>query len=190
MDSRISLAAVRYPLQLAGAALGTIGVALLLWWGWHRRWQLRHRRATGEAHAKEVDTPSSHGVLTQLRSVQHELMRRGPGLALQAAVPACVQVILAGAAVELLARSVGIDLLLLSAVWITAAVYAVVLLPISVAGVGVREVTLTHALGLLGVDASVAVALSILLFLDPLINAVIGGALQLRSTLTSVQRQA
>jgi uncharacterized membrane protein YbhN (UPF0104 family) len=189
MDFRISLAAVRYPLQLAGATLSSVCVALLLWWRWHRRWQLRHGRAAGEARA-QVDTPSSHGVLTQLRSVQHELMRRGPGLAFQAAVPACVQVILAGAATELLARSVGIDLSLLSAVWITAAVYAVVLLPISIAGVGVREVTLTHALALLGVGASVAVALSILLFLDPLINAMIGGAFQLRSTLTSVQRQA
>jgi len=59
-----------------------------------------------------------------------------------------------------------------------------------VAGVGVREVTLTNALGLLGIDASLAVALSILLFLDPLINALLGGALQLRSSLVRVARQA
>jgi hypothetical protein len=42
----------------------------------------------------------------------------------------------------------------------------------------------------LGVDASLAVALSILLFLDPLINALIGGALQLRSSLLRVPGQA
>jgi len=78
---------------------------------------------------------------------------------------------------------------LLTSIWVTAAVYAVVLLPISVAGVGVREVTLTKSLALLGVNPGLAVALSILLFADPLINALIGGALQLRSALGGLQRQ-
>jgi uncharacterized membrane protein YbhN (UPF0104 family) len=128
--------------------------------------------------------------MASLRAAQHEVMRRGPGLAFRAAIPAALQVMLAGAAVELLARSVGIELTFVTSIWVTAAVYLVVLLPISVAGVGVREVTLASALALLGINASLAVALSILLFMDPLINALIGGALQLRSSLLRVPRQA
>lgn len=175
-DKHISLTTVHYPLVLATAALAAVALGML-YWGWsHKRW---NRRA-----------PAEREVTAGWRAVQHEMLRHGPGMAFQAAIPAAVQVVLAGAALLLLARSVGIELSLLSSIWLTAAVYAVVLLPISVAGVGVREVTLTNALGLLGFDAGLAVALSILLFLDPLINALIGGVLQLRSSFIGVQRQA
>jgi len=108
---------------------------------------------------------------------------------LRAALPAGAQAILTGAATAMLARSLGIELTLLTAIWITAAVYVVVLLPVSVAGVGVREVTLVKAFGLLGLNKSGAVALSILLFADPVINALIGGALQLRTAFMGAQRQ-
>jgi hypothetical protein len=180
-DPHVELAAVRYPLILAAIALGAAALAMLYWWWSHRR---RNPAALSPV------TDRTTGLMAGLRAAWNEVMRRGPALALQAAVPATVQVVLSGAAVELLARSVGIELTLVTAIWVTAAVYLVVLLPISVAGVGVREVTLTNALGLLGVDASLAVALSILLFLDPLINALIGGALQLRSSLLRVPGQA
>jgi hypothetical protein len=45
-------------------------------------------------------------------------------------------------------------------------------------------------MGLLGVNNSLAVALSILLFADPVINALIGGALQLRAMFARVEPQA
>jgi glycosyltransferase 2 family protein len=182
-DSRISLASSRYPLMLAAAGLAAVTVALGIWWWMHRRWKDRKQPA--------ADPPvTGNGWLSGLRAVQYEIMRRGPALVLQAAIPACAQVLLSGAATAVLAKSLGMDLPLLTAMWITAAVYAVVLLPISVAGVGVREITLTRALGLLAIDSSHAVALSILLFADPIINALIGGALQLRAAFGEVQRQA
>jgi uncharacterized membrane protein YbhN (UPF0104 family) len=183
IDSRVSLINVQYPLLLAAGTLLSVAIALSCWWLLHRRSRHRFIPAT-------VLPKTGEGVIAKLRAVWHEVVRRGPAMIFRAAIPAGAQVILAGAAVELLAGSLGIHLSLLTSIWITAAVYAVVLLPISVAGVGVREVTLTKALGLLGVDSGLAVALSILLFADPIINALIGGALQLRSSIGSVQRQA
>jgi len=173
---------MHYPLALAAVTMLAAASALACWWLLHRRWKAR---VGSNLPAVEVRP----GRLAKLRAVWHELMRHGPAMAFQAAVPATAQVILASAAVELLASSLGMHISLVSAIWITAAVYAVVLLPISVAGVGVREVTLTKALGLLGINPGLAVALSILLFADPLINALIGGALQLKSAVTGVQRQ-
>lgn len=200
-DSRISLATVHYPLALATAALAAAGIGVIYWWWSHKRWNRRSEANRSEANDRPRTSPGTYtgtgtstgtfrGIAAGWRTVRHEVMRRGPGMAFEAAIPAAVQVILASAAVQLLARSVGIDLPLLTSIWVTAAVYAVVLLPISVAGVGVREVTLTGALGLLGINASLAVALSILLLADPIINAFIGGFMQLRSTLEAVQRQA
>lgn len=189
-DSRISLAAVHYPLALATAALAAAGIGVIYWWWSHKRWNRRSEANDGRHTSTGASIGTSKGIAASWRAVRHEVMRRGPGMAFQAGIPAAVQVILSGAAVQLLARSVGIELPLLTSIWVTAAVYAVVLLPISVAGVGVREVTLTSALGLLGINASLAVALSILLLADPIINAFIGGFMQLRSTLGAVQRQA
>jgi hypothetical protein len=69
-----------------------------------------------------------------------------------------------------------------SGMWIAAVVYAVVLLPISIAGLGVRDVTLVKCFGVLGFAPRAAVAVSLLLLLDQLICAAIGAALQLGTT--------
>jgi len=103
-------------------------------------------------------------------------------MAWAAAVPAAAQVIFSGAAVSLLARALGVDLSLVTAIWICAAVYAVVLLPISFAGLGVRDMTLIKSFALLGLAPQLAVALSVLMFADPLLNALIGGILQMTTT--------
>jgi uncharacterized membrane protein YbhN (UPF0104 family) len=183
IDTRVSLISVQYPLALALAALLPIFVGISCWWLIHRRWTRRV--------AQDNPSPGAgSGVLTKVRAVWREIMSRGPSMVWHAAVPATMQVLLSGAAVSVLARSLGIELSLLTATWISAAVYAVVLLPISVAGLGVREVTLVKALGLLGVAPRLAVALSVLLFLDPLVNALIGGLLQLRSAVGGAQKQA
>jgi uncharacterized membrane protein YbhN (UPF0104 family) len=173
VDPRVSLISVQYPLLLATGVLIAIGVMIAGWWYAHRRWH----RATHDRRAITGD-----GTLAQLRAVWREVMNHGPRMALQAMLPATAQAILSGVAVAMFSWSLSIDLSLLTAVWLSAAVYAVVLLPISVAGLGVREVTLTSALGLLGVAPRLAVALSVLLFLDPVINAMVGGVLQIRST--------
>jgi uncharacterized membrane protein YbhN (UPF0104 family) len=182
MDTRVRMESVRYPLWLASFTLLCVAVGYFAWWLLHQRWR-RRTEASREPMAPGV------GRFAALRALRHEAVSGGPGMIARAAIPGVAQAILAGAATAVLAGSLGFNLTLLTAIWITAAVYAVVLLPISVAGVGVREVTLVKALGLLGVGTGPAVALSILLFADPLINALIGGAIQLRTTISGVQRQ-
>jgi uncharacterized membrane protein YbhN (UPF0104 family) len=181
IDSRVTLAAVRYPLELAIAALLAIGAGIVGWWFVHER---RARLAT-QGGAQSVP---ANGAIAHLLVAWRSVVRCGPRMAWHAAVPAMAQVTLSGAAVSVLARSLGIELALLTAIWISAAVYAVVLLPISVAGLGVREVTLVKALGLLGVAPQLAVALSVLLFVDPVMNALIGGVLQIRSAASAATR--
>ena len=181
VDPRIALNSVEYPLQLAVAAIAAVAVAICAWWLLHKR---HHRNDAPVA----LSPNAVNGVVDKLRAVWHDVVSRGPRMALQAAIPATVQVILAGAAVAVLARSLSIEMSLVTAIWVSAAVYAVVLLPISIAGLGVREVTLIKSLGLLGVSAQSAVALSVLLFADPVVNALIGGVLQFRSAMVARAR--
>lgn len=174
MDSRIPLAAIRIPLSIALAAVIVIGIGLI-------GWSLLHRRCTGLQTSGRMPEPRSDSWFSKLLVVWHELTGRGPRIVWEAAVPAAAQVILSGAAVSLLARALDIDLGLDTAIWISAAVYAVVLLPISFAGLGVRDITLIKSFGLLGLAPPLAVALSVLLFADPLLNALIGGLWQMTS---------
>lgn len=176
LDGRVALSSVRYPLSLAMAAILALGAAMTCWGLLHRRW----KPSTADG---SVLSGTGSGVAGKVRLMWHEIMTRGPQMLWRASLVAAMQVILSGAAVSLLAASLGINLSLLTATWLSAAVYAVVLLPISVAGLGVREVTLVKALALLGVSPQLAVALSVLMFVDPLINAVIGGLWQLGSSL-------
>ena len=174
-DPHVPLGAVRMPLMLAGAATVLTGGALFAWLLLHRR--------TRHAPAAPTSPVAAEGLWGKLRAVQHDLLHQGPGFALQAAIPALVQVLLTGAALGFLARALSVDLSWVTAIWMAAAVYAVVLLPISVAGIGVRDLTLIRSLSLLGVGAPPAVALSVLLLADPLLNAVIGGVWQTWATL-------
>jgi uncharacterized membrane protein YbhN (UPF0104 family) len=181
MDRRIDSGAVRIPLSMALTALILAGIGLAGWWLLHRR------RGVAPDHAAE---PGSSGTMHRLRAVWRELMKHGPRLACEAAVPAAAQVMLSGAAVMLLARGLGAELSLVSAIWICAAVYAVVLLPISFAGLGVRDLTLIKSFALLGLAPQLAVALSVLLFADPLLNALIGGLWQMTSIGGGARKQA
>jgi glycosyltransferase 2 family protein len=182
MDKRVVLASVQYPLSLAVAALLMIGVGMACWWLLHKRWLRRvHQERT---------SPAGDGLFARLREAWHEVMHSGPRMLWHAAIPATVQVVLSGASISVIASSLGIGLSLITAIWLSAAVYAVVLLPISVAGLGVREVTLVNALGLVGVSPRLAVALSLLTFVDPLVNAVIGGFLQFGSAIRGIQKLA
>ncbi len=183
MDGKIPFTAVRIPLSLALTALILVGIGLT-------GWSLLHRRRHGLLVAAPEAKPGNHGRFSKLLSVWHELLRHGPLMAWEAAMPAAAQVIFSGAAVLLLARALGIDLNLLTAIWICAAVYAVVLLPISFAGLGVRDMTLIKSFALLGLGAPLAVALSVLLFADPLLNALIGGLWQTTSTLGGARKSA
>jgi hypothetical protein len=109
---------------------------------------------------------------------------------LRALLPAAAQAFLSAVALTIFAASLGVQVSLTSALWVSAAVYVAVLLPISVIGLGVREVTLIHSLATVGVSPGAAVAISVLLFADPLLNSLIGGVLQAISFARSAPTRA
>jgi glycosyltransferase 2 family protein len=98
---------------------------------------------------------------------------------LTAAGFALVQCVLDAASALAFARSLGIHLDWLDALWINVLTYLAILLPISVAGLGVRDAAVIVALTPLGVAKETAIALAVLMFAATLVNALIGGALQL-----------
>lgn len=73
------------------------------------------------------------------------------------------------------ARALDLDLGFLTVAWMRVAVHAVMLLPISIAGLGVRESTLVLLAAPYGLTASEAVAWSFLMFAGTLLAALLGG---------------
>lgn len=61
--------------------------------------------------------------------------------------------------------------------WVNAILTILLLLPVSISGIGIREVSLSALLGLLGVEPEQAVAVSLLLLLIQILRAVLGGIL-------------
>lgn len=92
--------------------------------------------------------------------------------------------------VYLLALAVEVSVPFVSLGWIRAAVQLLVFLPISIAGLGVREGGLMLALEPYGVSGANAVALSLLVFAIGLLVGAIGGALELRSHLLPMRGKA
>jgi uncharacterized protein (TIRG00374 family) len=92
---------------------------------------------------------------------------------------ALTQGVLDAASVVAFAWSLNLDISWRDALWINALSYLAILLPISLAGLGVREVTIIIALAPLGIPKEAAIALAVLMFSATLLNALIGGVLQL-----------
>lgn len=90
----------------------------------------------------------------------------------------CLEVIVAAAASWCLANAVGVEIGFLSAVWVHAALTVVLLIPITVAGLGLREAGLVGLGAILGVAAPQAIAWSLTLFLGTLLVAAAGGLLE------------
>ena len=85
-----------------------------------------------------------------------------------------------GGVVWLLARSLGMDLPLVAVLVLMPLVLLVAMVPVSIAGWGVREGVMIIAFSLLGVPTAPAFALSVLFGLSLLIAALPGGLLWLR----------
>lgn len=136
-----------------------------------------------DAAAVAYDLSGRRGILDKLGVVYAQILAQGPAVAVKAAIPASLQVVISGGAMLVLARSLHTDISWPTGVWMSSAVYAAVLLPISIAGLGVREVTLIKSFAMLGLAPRTAVALSVLLFLDQFVSAMIGGAMQIGSVL-------
>jgi uncharacterized membrane protein YbhN (UPF0104 family) len=165
LDPRAESAPLRLHLLVATTLLLAGGAALLLC-GW-RLTRPSSGPGDGAPHWQHRLRDACRGAFEVLR---HASMR--------ALLPATLQILLGAAALGTFAAAIGAAVPLLSALWVSAVVYVVVLLPISISGLGVREVALIHCLAVLGIAANAAVAVSVLLFLDPLLNAVIGGLMQ------------
>jgi uncharacterized membrane protein YbhN (UPF0104 family) len=179
LDARVMahLQSVRMRPALAGAAviLASIGIAAIV------SVMIRYRSRDAAASASAPTVPRS--ILDKLAAVCGQILAQGPAVALKAAVPASLQVVISGGAMMVLARSLHTDISWPTGVWMASAVYFAVLLPISIAGLGVREVTLIKSFAMLGLAPRTAVALSVLLFLDQFVSAMIGGAMQIGSVL-------
>jgi hypothetical protein len=94
-----------------------------------------------------------------------------------------MQVGVVAVASRLLVRSLGAELSYANTLWITAGAYLAALLPISVAGLGVREGTLVALAGPYGVSAEQAVAWGLLILAGRTAVASLGGLLELARVL-------
>jgi glycosyltransferase 2 family protein len=184
IDPRISAAAIRFPMELGAIGLFAMAIGIVVWWFLHK---LHSARAA--ERSKNV-SESRHPMLAKIMAVWTQILAQGPAVAFKALVPASVQVMVSGAALMVLARSLQIEISWITGIWISAAVYGVMLLPISIAGLGVREFTLMKSFALLGFAPRAAVAVSVLLFLDQVVSALIGGVLQISSVIVRARAQS
>jgi uncharacterized membrane protein YbhN (UPF0104 family) len=84
----------------------------------------------------------------------------------------------------LLCFALGIPVGFPQLLWIVAAVSVLQSLPISVAGLGVREGAFVYLLRQQGADPASALALSLTVFAIQVLLAAVGGAIELRALLT------
>ena len=181
LDPHVSAASIRHPLQVGAFCLLMATCGTVLWLTVHRRFKAAGFERNGVALLR-------HRVFAKVADVWSQIAAQGLPVALRASVPASVQILLSGAALMVLASSLQVDISWMSGIWMSAAVYAAVLLPISIAGLGVREITLVKSFALLGFAPRIAVAVSVLLFLDQLVSALIGGLLQISSIIVRTRR--
>ena len=76
------------------------------------------------------------------------------------------------------AHAIGLDISLVSLIWVRSLVFLLTLMPISVAGVGLRELGFVGLLGLIGVPAPAALAFSLANFSLQLVQAAVGGIIE------------
>ncbi|MBI4341165.1 MAG: flippase-like domain-containing protein [Candidatus Omnitrophica bacterium] len=114
-----------------------------------------------------------------------------PPTALGALLGLSVAVQLAGAAsLLLLARSLNVSLPFVDVCWIRSCMLLLAMLPITVAGLGIREGSLLVFLAPYGVSGAEAIALSVLKLAAGLVLIVVGGLLELRRLLQPQRAQA
>ncbi|HZP85912.1 MAG TPA: lysylphosphatidylglycerol synthase domain-containing protein, partial [Burkholderiales bacterium] len=117
-------------------------------------------------------------VLVKLSSAAQQVFWR-PGTLVWIVALTIGSYALASLVVHLLARGLGVDLPLGEALLLVPLVTLVSVLPISIAGWGVRESAMVVALGLIGVPAAAAFSLSVLYGLVIMATGIPGGVLWL-----------
>jgi glycosyltransferase 2 family protein len=94
------------------------------------------------------------------------------------AASALLQEMLASVSIWIYAAAIGTDVSLLSVIWMRAALTVVLFLPVTVAGIGVREATLVGLGALVGISASAAVAWSFTILAGTVAVAATGGLIE------------
>ena len=89
----------------------------------------------------------------------------------------------------LLALSLNINLNLIESAWLFSIVSIASILPISFSGLGIREGTIIVLLSQVGIETSVALSLSMLIFTIGILTGLIGGVLEVFSGFYSKQKQ-
>jgi uncharacterized membrane protein YbhN (UPF0104 family) len=142
-------------------------------------------RVMSRASQTAGEKKSSTGAISRLRTVGARALVSFTGAPrnelLAAGCCALLQCALDAASVMALAWSLGFRIHWLDALWINVLAYLAILLPISVAGLGVREAAVIVALTPLGVPRDGAIALALLMFAATFFNALVGGVLQFLS---------
>lgn len=122
------------------------------------------------------------------RETIHQAMRQASVLSWQTlahvfALSMLVQ-LLGIVAYSLLAQSLGLDISFVTIGWVRSAVRLVAMLPVSIAGLGVRDGTFLVLLALYGIAAADALAFSLLVFAATILAvAVLGGLLEAKRLL-------
>jgi uncharacterized membrane protein YbhN (UPF0104 family) len=126
--------------------------------------------------------PRFRGLLISLRQV-HDAMAayaRQPGPVLRAMLLGLLFQAANVAIVKVFATELGIPLDAFDLALVFSVVSLAVLLPLSIAGLGIREGTFAAVLGLYGVGVSTSVALSLSIFSLQLLSACVGAVVDLR----------
>lgn len=118
-------------------------------------------------------------VLRKAVSLARQTRRIPPGRLLEAFVWSVLMHLLGAAAYGLLAEALGVELTFSEAGWARTAMLVATLLPITFAGIGLREGAAVVALGALGVAGDVSVAFALLCFVvTVLAPGVVGGFIE------------
>jgi len=81
--------------------------------------------------------------------------------------------------IYLFSQSVGLQISFFDIFWITAIVNLAIAVPVTFMGLGIREISFIYVLGLIGVSATVATSLSLLIFFSTLVIGLAGGSVEL-----------
>ena len=101
-----------------------------------------------------------------------------PGLMVASVLLGIVYQLLCITVILIVAPAFGIDVPLVEWLWIFALVATAALLPLSIAGLGIREGAFVAVLGLLQVPSASALALSLTIFATQLATALLGGLIE------------
>jgi uncharacterized protein (TIRG00374 family) len=161
-----------------GFAIGTLFAAYRLFLGHsHALAAALEHLTTGRRLRETFVYRKLHAFAAHLARVR-ELSGKATVVVLLASL---AQDLVAAATFYLLARALGLELSFVTVAWIRVAVHLLVMLPVSISGLGVREGTLVLLTAPYGIAAPEAVAWSFVIFAGTLLAASTGGLIEART---------